>query len=126
VHDFGTVATDTTVAYRFEFVNEGQTMLIINDITLSCPCFEQDWVRGPVMPGEKGWVSVRYPTGSKAGPFDKLLWIASNAVNNSANLDRFELRITGLVQSAKTLPKTDSACKKGNRHKKSTKPPREK
>ena len=119
-HDFGTVKPDTTVAYRFEFVNAGQMMLIINDISLSCPCFEANWVRGPVMPGEKGWVSVRYPTTSKAGPFDKLLWITSNAVNNTANLDRFELRIKGMVQAANMAPATDSACKTGHSSKKSS------
>jgi hypothetical protein len=115
VYDFGAVPPDTTLTGRFEFVNDGTALLVINDIALSCPCFETDWVRGPVMPGEKGWVSVRYPTSHKTGPFDKLLWIASNAANNTPNLDRFELRIKGLVVLPLIAePKYDSAS--GTKH----------
>jgi hypothetical protein len=96
-HDFGIIHTDTVVECRFEFENTGNAMLIINDITLSCPCFSADWRRGPVMPGEKGWVNVRYPSGGKPGPFEKILWIASNASNTTANLNKYELHVKGVV-----------------------------
>jgi len=70
-------------------------MLIINDISLSCPCFSVYWSRGPVMPGGKGWVDVHYPTGEQAGSFDKVLWIASNAANSDPNTGSYELRLRG-------------------------------
>ncbi len=96
-HDFGLASTDTVLRHRFEFSNNGDAMLVINDAALSCPCFEVDWSRGPIQPGEKGWVDVAYPTTAKPGRFDKLIWLSSNAVNNPAGLDKFELRIAGTV-----------------------------
>lgn len=101
MHQFGDVPTDTTIEHRFEYTNSGNALLIINDITLSCPCFTADWSRGPVMPGGKGWVSVQYPTTDKPGAFDKVLWIASNAANNDAATGRIELRVRGTVVDRK-------------------------
>jgi hypothetical protein len=97
-HDFGKVRTDTVLEYRFSFSNSGKAALVINDISLSCPCFEVSWTRGPVMPGERGEVTVRYPTTAKGGPFDKQLWITSNARNTDPRIGRHELSIRGLVQ----------------------------
>ena len=115
VHDFGRVPPDTIVHCRFEFINRGNTKLIINDIALSCPCFTVDWTKGPVMPGEKGWVSIDYPTTDKIGPFDKALWIASNAINNTSNLDRYELRVMGNVQKAHTVRQKKCSIRKHRR-----------
>ena len=112
-HDFGIVAQDTAIQYRFDFVNTGGTLLVINDISLSCPCFEVDWIRGPVLPGDTGWVEVRYPTGTKAGPFDKLMWITSNAVNNAAGLEKYELRIFGAVSAGRHKTSGDSVPQSG-------------
>lgn len=102
-HNWGRLPADTTLTYRFEFRNTGQTLLMITDVSLSCPCFDVDWNRSPVMPGGRGWVCVVFHTKGKTGLFDKLLWVTSNAVNLPPGDNRFELRIRGEVASDRVI-----------------------
>ena len=102
-HDFGKVDLDSALTYTFEFTNIGNAMLMITAIEPSCHCLSVNWRRAPVMPGEKGTISVTYASPIDNGKFNRALWIASNATNVDPSTMRFELRVMG--EGVKNLPR---------------------
>jgi hypothetical protein len=97
VHDFGTLKEGPAAEYAFEFKNVGKEPLIIQSASASCGCTTPEWPKEPIAPGKKGKIVVRYNTQGRPGPFDKSIWIVSNAVSDK---DRYELHIKGTVQPA--------------------------
>ena len=80
-HDFGTFSEDSSsVSCQFVFQNTGDAPLIINQAIASCGCTVPNYTEKPVMPGEKGVITVTYNgKGRYAGPFQKVITVTSNA-----------------------------------------------
>ena len=80
-HNFGTFSEDSAVvSCKFVFKNTGDAPLIINQAIASCGCTVPNYTEKPVMPGEKGEISVTYSgQGRYAGPFKKVITVSSNA-----------------------------------------------
>lgn len=98
VHDFGNILEkDGTVSFKFNFTNTGSQPLIVQNVIASCGCTTPSWTKQPVMPGERGFVSVAYDPANRPGNFDKSITVQSNASEPSVRL-----RITGKV-AAKPL-----------------------
>lgn len=100
IHDFGTIPEGPQATYYFEFTNEGNEPLLIQDATASCGCTKPEVPRQPILPGKSGKIKVTYNTQGRVGPFNKEIFIQSNAVNNGEGKERFELFIKGTVKSA--------------------------
>lgn len=96
-HDFGTVKEGPSITYDFVFTNTGKEPLIIQDCKASCGCTTPDWTKAPVLPGQKGKISVTYNTQGRAGTFDKEIYIASNAKSTEK---RYVINIKGNVIAA--------------------------
>ena len=92
-HDFGTIVANKPVDYRFEFSNPGKTPLIINDVVTSCGCTAADWTKTVVMPGGKGFISVRFDAVA-FGLFNKSITVNFNGIDSPAHLS-----IKGSVKS---------------------------
>lgn len=95
-HDFGTVKQKVPAVYEFEFTNTGNVPLLVQDVTASCGCTTPEWPKAPVLPGKAGKIKVSYNAES-AGPFNKSVFIKSNASNVEKG-ERYELKIKGTVK----------------------------
>ncbi len=79
-HDFGIFAQDTAVVtHDFVFTNVGKAPLIIHQASASCGCTVPEYTLEPVMPGEKGKITVTYNgKGRRPGVFRKSITIHNN------------------------------------------------
>jgi hypothetical protein len=92
-YDFGNLKEEMgSVDYHFAFVNTGDSPLVVQSVSASCGCTTPGWTREPVMPGDSGFVAVRYNPLNRPGTFRKSLTVNSNA--QSTNV---QLYITGTV-----------------------------
>ncbi|RYZ55123.1 MAG: DUF1573 domain-containing protein [Sphingobacteriales bacterium] len=95
--DFGEVKEGPEAEHVFEFTNTGKEPLIIQTASASCGCTTPEFSKAPVLPGKKGTITVRYSTQGRPGPFNKSVYISSNAVTAG---ERMELMIKGTVKAA--------------------------
>ena len=94
-HDFGRFKEEEGVkACVFEFVNKGNSPLIILDVQTSCGCTSPEWTKKPIPPGAGGNVKVNYDPANFAGPFNKPVVIITNGTPYQV-----ELRVKGEVIS---------------------------
>ena len=96
-HDFGTVPLGPEVYYDFVFTNTGNQPLMITDCQPSCSCTTPVWPKEPVLPGQTGKINVGYKTKDHAGPFNKDIYIQSNAVVPNGE-KRYTIHIKGIVK----------------------------
>tara|TARA_R110002124_G_scaffold241687_4_gene406908 strand:+ start:17243 stop:17635 length:393 start_codon:yes stop_codon:yes gene_type:complete len=95
VINYGKIVKNSNGKRTFEFTNIGKSPLIISDIKTSCDCTVPKIPTAPIMPGEKGYITVSYDT-YKLGGFSKQITIFSNAKSG-----RKILRIKGFVVKKK-------------------------
>jgi hypothetical protein len=96
-HDFGNLTDQKDGEHVFQFKNVGKTPLIITNASASCGCTVPEFPKEPIMPGKVGSIKVTYHTTGKSGPFQKTVFIQSNA---SADKERYEIFIKGNVTPA--------------------------
>ena len=89
--DYGKIAKNSEGKRVFKFTNIGKSPLIITEIKTSCDCTVPEKPKTPIMPGQKGEITVSYDT-SKTGGFSKMITIFSNA-----KIERKTLKIKGNV-----------------------------
>jgi hypothetical protein len=93
-HDFGTFKEeDGLQTYAFDFVNQGNAPLILNNVHASCGCTTPEWTQKPVAPGGKGYIKVSYNPQGRPGPFHKTITVSTNGENPQTIL-----RIEGVVE----------------------------
>ena len=80
VIDYGKIVQNSERIRVFEFINIGNSPLIITRVLSSCGCTIPKKPEQPIMPGEKGKIEVSYDT-SRLGGFSKAITIFSNAKN---------------------------------------------
>lgn len=91
--NYGKVEQSSDGVRVFEFTNIGDAPLLIKDIKSSCGCAVPQKPEKPIMPGEKGQISVSYDT-RRLGAFSKAITIFSNAKR-----ERMSIKIKGYVTS---------------------------
>ena len=96
-HDFGEVPLGPDVTYDFVFTNVGNQPLMIMDAQPSCSCTTPEWDHAPVLPGQTGKIKVGYKTKDHAGPFNKDVYIQSNAIVPNGE-KRYTIHIKGTVK----------------------------
>lgn len=79
VHDFGTIKEGDMVEYSFRFKNTGDKPLIITNASASCGCTVPEKPEQPVMPGELGFIRVKFNSAGKPNKAHKPVTITSNA-----------------------------------------------
>lgn len=86
-HDFGKINEEVgKVTYEFDFVNKGNSPLVINRVQASCGCTTPEWTKEPIEPGKKGSITVTYSTTGRPGVFNKSISVYSNAIEEQVNL----------------------------------------
>lgn len=93
-HDFGEIKeADAHVAYTFEFTNNGTSVLIVQDVRVSCGCTTPEWTREPIKPGGKGFITAEFDPKNRPGSFNKSLTVISNS-----NAQQIRIYIKGNVE----------------------------
>lgn len=77
-YNFGTIPEGQVVEHVFNFTNNGQSPLVISNITASCGCTSPDWTKTPVNPGDKGFVKVVFNSAAKSGAQSPTVTIQAN------------------------------------------------
>ncbi len=79
-HDYGTInEADGKKEAVFEFVNTGDSVLVVTRVQPSCGCTAGDWTKSPIPPKGKGFVSAVFDPRGQAGHFTKSVSVFSNA-----------------------------------------------
>lgn len=78
VIDYGEIQKGSDGIRVFEFTNTGDAPLVITRVSSSCGCTVPKKPEGPVKPGEKGEIQVKYDT-NIIGPIRKTITVYSNA-----------------------------------------------
>ena len=80
IYDFGLIQEEGgEVTTTFEFINDGDAPLIINQVTHTCGCTTPDWTHEPVPANGKGFIKVSYSPKGRPGSFTKSVTVKSNA-----------------------------------------------
>jgi hypothetical protein len=93
IHDYGTIETNSDGNCEFIFTNEGDSNLILSNVTATCGCTVPKWPQNPIKKGEKGSINVRYNT-KIIGAFNKTIIVYSNGSEKPVTL-----RIKGQVKT---------------------------
>ncbi len=95
--DYGNIAKDSDGVRIFEFINTGDSELIISKVQSSCGCTVPEKPKGPIGPGDKGIIKVKYDT-KRLGPIRKTVTVYSNATEPIK-----ALKIKGTVAANKSI-----------------------
>lgn len=79
VYNFGKVAEGESVEYSYRFKNVGTTPLIVSNVSASCGCTVPEKPEAPVMPGETGFIKVKFNSDGRPGATHKTVTVLSNA-----------------------------------------------
>ena len=86
-HDFGTFKEEAGIQkFDFTVVNNGNSPLVITQVTASCGCTTPGWTKEPIPPKGTGIVSAAYDPAGRPGVFSKTLSVSSNADTNPVTL----------------------------------------
>lgn len=125
--DFGIVNEGDTVIYDFWFTNVGNKDLVIKQAYPACGCTTPTHTKGPVKPGERGFVHVEFRSAGWGGQtvVKEVIIILGNGPENYA---RFKAKIVNkafqqdLNQYKQNQQESGKSGKKKNRKQKRFKP----
>ena len=95
-YNFGKVAEGEIVEYNYRFKNTGNKPLVITNATASCGCTVPEKPEQPILPGETGFIKVKFNSEHRVGMAHKTVTISSNATPTFP-----ELLLTGEVTEKK-------------------------
>ncbi len=81
VNDLGAVREGEKVVSWFDYTNQGNGQLVINDIKAGCGCTVPKWDKKPLAPGDSGSVKVIFDSNGKKGMQQISITVSSNAEN---------------------------------------------
>ena len=79
VYDFGSTNEGEIVQFSYRFKNSGNKPLVINSATASCGCTVPEKPEKPIMPGETGFIKVKFNSDRRPGEARKTISVSSNA-----------------------------------------------
>jgi hypothetical protein len=95
VYNFGKVTDGEIVEFSFRFKNTGNKPLVIEKTTASCGCTVPEKPEQPILPGEIGFIKVKFDSKGRVGVAKKTVAVLSNA-----NPGFPDLLLTGEVTAA--------------------------
>lgn len=78
-YNFGQVTEGDIVEYSYRFKNTGSKPLVIINASASCGCTVPEKPEQPVLPGETGFIKVKFNSEHRVGQAHKTITITSNA-----------------------------------------------
>ncbi len=78
-YNFGQVTEGDIVEYNYRFKNTGAKPLVITSTSASCGCTVPEKPEQPVLPGEIGFIKVKFNSEHRVGQAHKTITVESNA-----------------------------------------------
>ncbi len=78
-HDFGDIAQDIPVIHKFEFTNDSDKPMVLDNVRTTCGCAAPTWTHDPILPGETSIIEIEY-NAAKEGGFVKFIKVFINGV----------------------------------------------
>ena len=85
-HDFGEIEEGDVFDYKFKFSNVGNDTLVINGADATCGCTTPSYPFIPLLPGDVGYIGVRYNSVGKEGYQSPKITVYTNAEPKIYNL----------------------------------------
>lgn len=79
IYNFGKAKEGEIVEYNYRFKNTGSKPLIVVKATASCGCTVPEKPDQPILPGETGFIKVKFDSKGRVGHADKKIMVISNA-----------------------------------------------
>ncbi len=77
-HNFGKITEGEKVRHDYEFTNSGTAPLMISDVIVTCGCTVPSFPKEPVLPGNKGKITIEFDSEDKAGMVRKSVFVNAN------------------------------------------------
>ncbi|MCC6817397.1 MAG: DUF1573 domain-containing protein [Bacteroidia bacterium] len=122
--DFGTVAEGDSFVYEFWFTNIGDADLIIKQAWPACGCTHPSYTKGPIKPGERGFIRVAFHSKGFGGhDLIKEVIIINNGDERYA---RFKVKVVNMefkkdLETYKKSQNDSSSLKKEKLHRRKRK-----
>jgi len=91
-HDYGVIFAGDNGEVVFNFKNEGNTPLVINNVVASCGCTVPKWSKNPIMPKQSGDIKIEYNT-NIIGDIKRSITVSTN----DPDKPRIVLILTGKI-----------------------------
>jgi hypothetical protein len=78
-YNFGHAKDGDIIEYNYRFKNTGTKPLVITHASASCGCTVPEKPEQPILPGETGFIKVKFTTANRVGEAHKTITIESNA-----------------------------------------------
>ena len=101
--DYGTIPHNADGKREFVFTNNGNKPLIIESTQGSCGCTVPTKPEGPIAPGAKATIGVKYAT-DRIGAFTKTVTVKSNATGQETKVLTIKGTVLGDPAPAETTP----------------------
>ncbi|WP_044173447.1 DUF1573 domain-containing protein [Flectobacillus major] len=76
--DLGTITEGDSVFHTYKFRNTGNMPLVISNVSTSCGCTTPSYSTEPVMPGDQGFIKVKFNSKNKEGKVNKTITAYAN------------------------------------------------
>ncbi|MBW8361976.1 MAG: DUF1573 domain-containing protein [Kaistella sp.] len=76
--DFGNIKKGETVEHVYEVTNTGTNPLIISQVKPGCGCTAPNYTKDPILPGQKGNITLKFDSSSFDGMVSKQAEVYAN------------------------------------------------
>jgi hypothetical protein len=75
-----------TLSHDFHFTNKGKTPLVFTDYKVACTCTKVIFPKKPILPGQKGKLTVTFDTKGKQYWQNRIIEIYANSKKNPTKI----------------------------------------
>lgn len=79
IYNFGKVAEGDIVEFNYRFKNTGNMPLVVTNVSASCGCTVPEKPEEPILPGQIGFIKVKFNSANRPGEARKSVTVTSNA-----------------------------------------------
>lgn len=84
--DFGKIKKGDVVEHIYEVTNTGKNPLIISNVQPTCGCTVPEYTKDPIMPGQKGKITLKFDSSNFDGVVHKAAQVYANVAKNPIEL----------------------------------------
>ena len=83
--NYGTIEKGADGQRTFEFTNVSREPIVVLTVTVYCGCTVPDWTNEPILPGNKGSITIEYDT-QRVGKFAKEVKVKTSGSEEETRL----------------------------------------
>ena len=84
--NFGKIKKGDVVEHVYEVTNTGKNPLIISSVQPTCGCTVPDYTKDPILPGQKGKITLKFNSANFDGVVHKAAQVYANVAKNPIEL----------------------------------------